>query len=72
MNMSEEYYQAFLDLAGRLEPENLHEDGEASLKRVREKLKQLKTNWKVLERGLGRHVTEEEIWDECHRRCMAK
>jgi hypothetical protein len=62
MITTDQKYQ-FRELALRLEPENLHEDGEISPSQAQRKFFRLKTQWRILERAVGRPVSEDEVWD---------
>ena len=66
--MTEEMYQAFLELASSLSPENLSCDGECSPEQADRRYRALMKVWRKNEAALGRKVTEEEIWDENMRR----
>lgn len=50
-------------LAGELSPENLCCDGELSRTAVKQKLRELKAEWKEVEKKLGRKVSEYEADD---------
>lgn len=52
-----------VDLAGKLSPENLHEDGEISNAQAMKKYKVLKLRWLALEKKLGRGISEGEVWN---------
>jgi hypothetical protein len=54
--------QKFLDLACRLEPENLYMDGEASPSEARRRKQAIRREWKNLESLVGRPVSEDEVW----------
>jgi hypothetical protein len=60
--LSPETQKAFENMCFALEPENLYSDGEASPSEVKKRLKALKTQWKALEKTVGRTVTQEEVW----------
>ena len=62
--MSREQLHKFFDLVSELSPENLHEDGEISIRQARQKEKRLLRQWNTLENEVGRRVTEEEVWKE--------
>lgn len=53
----------FVDLAGRLSPENLSCDGELSARQVAARRKAIMTEWAVCERAYGSKVTEDDAWD---------
>lgn len=61
--LSPEHYEKFLDLSCALSPENLHCDGEISIAEANRKYRRLMTEWKALEKEVGREVTEDEVWD---------
>jgi len=52
----------FVDLAGRLSPENLSCDGELSRGQVKARYAAIMKEWKALEKEAGRTVTEDETW----------
>mgnify|MGYP006407563913 FL=1 len=54
--------QKFLDLACRLEPENLYMDGEASPAEARRRKQAIRREWRSLESLVGRPVSEDEVW----------
>jgi hypothetical protein len=54
--------EKFLRLAGEMSPENLACDGELTRSQIKKKLQGLKSEWKKLERQLGRAVSEDEIY----------
>ena len=62
--MGNEQLHKFFDLVGELSPENLHEDGEISIRQARQKERRLLRQWNTLENEVGRRVTEEEVWKE--------
>ena len=62
--MNKAHLDKFLDLACRLSPENLHCDGEISRAQANQRYRQIMREWKVLEKEVGRKVTEEQVWDE--------
>ena len=51
-----DYLQKFEALYFRLEPENLHMDGEATKSQVIQRERQIKREWKALEAELGHKV----------------
>lgn len=59
--LSAELTKAFSDLACRLSPENLHEDGEISQAQANRKYRQIMKEWKELEKQAGRKVAESEF-----------
>ena len=60
--MNKEQRQKFEFLVGALEPENIYEDGEISVEEGDLKYEQLMKQWRLVEKELGRKVTEDEIW----------
>lgn len=60
--LPDELYAEFLDLASQLEPENLTCDGELDATLVEQRRRRLLRKWHVLERKVGRRVTQEEVW----------
>lgn len=56
--------QKFLNLASRLEPENLWMDGEASPSEARRREQAIRKEWRSLESLVGRPVSESEIWSK--------
>lgn len=59
--LSIELTAKFCDLANRLSPENLHEDGEIPQWRAQQKFNQIMKEWKALELLAGRKVAESEF-----------
>ena len=66
--MQDHILSQFVELCNRLSPENLHEDGEISVTAARKKEFRIMREWRALEAKLGRHVTEEEVYQEAIRR----
>jgi len=60
--MKKEILDQFVDLACRLSPENLHCDGEATRAEAERKARKIWKEWEVLEKKLGRSVSEDEVW----------
>lgn len=60
--MTNELLNAFMNLAGRLSPENLHCDGEISNTEARRRERVIRAEWRALEKTLGRKVSEDEVW----------
>lgn len=60
--MEDRIKNKFFSLVSRLSPENLHMDGEASKSQVIKRLREIKREWRALEKELGRKVYEDEIW----------
>jgi hypothetical protein len=61
--LTKEVKKHFLDLACRLSPENLHEDGEISGGDAELKYRRLMREWYALEQQVGREVDESEVWE---------
>ncbi len=57
-----QYHKSFMNLASRLSPENLHEDGEISRAEAQRKYNHLMREWAKLEALVGRTVDEDEVW----------
>lgn len=53
----------FDELASRLEPENLHCDGEISNAEADERYRQIMIEWHDLEKQIGRKVSEDDIYN---------
>ena len=51
-----------MDLACRLSPENLACDGEASSSYIKKELRDIRKEWKALEKRVGFKVSENDIW----------
>ena len=64
IELSDALHGKFVDIAMKLEPENLTMDGEASKTEVKQRATFLKKQWSDLEYLVGRQVTEDEIWDK--------
>jgi hypothetical protein len=62
MTMEKELLTQFVDLACRLSPENLYCDGLATRADAELKLRRIWAEWEVLEKKLGRSVSEDEVW----------
>jgi len=63
MSLDAEMQEKFMQLSCDLSPENLSCDGELPHSQVVKKLARLRKEWAVLERKVGRKVSEEEVWD---------
>lgn len=59
--ISEAVRERFIALEARLSPENLSSDGEASRAEQRRRLAEIRREWKVLEREVGRTVEAAEV-----------
>jgi hypothetical protein len=62
VNISAEGLEEFVGLASRLSPENLSCDGEASRSYINQKLREIRKEWKALEKKYGVRLTEDEVW----------
>lgn len=60
--LTDEIKTAFVDLAGRLSPENLSCDGELTATEIRSRRDSIMREWSELERRAGRSVDETESW----------
>jgi len=60
--MTKEQHSKFLQLASALSPENLHCDGEISRAEAKRKWVRLMKQWRVLEKEVGRTITESEVY----------
>ena len=56
-------FNKFFELVIRLEPENLHRDGEASPSESLSRKRQIDNEWRTLETEQGRAVSQGEIFD---------
>ena len=63
MSITPDIKDKFFRLAGDLSPENLTCDGELSDSQVAKKYKALKKEWVILEKKVGRAVSEDEVWN---------
>ncbi len=59
--LSVQLCQEFMNLACRLSPEDLYEDGEISEAQAEKKLKQINKEWSALEKKAGRVVNKSEF-----------
>jgi len=59
--MKQSIREQFEDLTYKLSPEHLYCDGEISQSEGNRRYRQIKKEWKFLEKKVGRKVTEEEI-----------
>jgi len=62
MSLNAKMQEKFMQLSCELSPENLCCDGELSHSQVIKKLARLRKEWAVLERRVGRKVSEEEVF----------
>jgi len=60
--MDKELQRQFLGLACQLSPENLSQDGEASVYQQIRDRKIIMREWAALEKKVGRKVTADEVW----------
>lgn len=60
--LSNTHLSRFKGLSSMLSPENLSADGELPQSAVRKRKRLLLSEWKRLERKVGRVVTEDEVW----------
>jgi hypothetical protein len=60
--LTKEQIDAFDDLLCRLSPENLNCDGEISAAQAQRKYRQIIKEWEVLEKQVGRKVSQDEIY----------
>jgi len=58
-----EILKKFVRLACQLSPENLHCDGEISVSQAAIRARQIRREWRILEKKFGRKVTEDEVWE---------
>ena len=61
--MENKMFDRFFDLIIRLEPENLHRDGEATPSESISRKRQIDNKWRTLETEQGRAVSQGEIFD---------
>ena len=61
--MENKKFDRFFDLIIRLEPENLHRDGEATPSESISRKRQIDNEWRTLETEQGRAVSQGEIFD---------
>lgn len=62
----QEIFKAFDRVLTDLSPENLSCDGELSGAQVRKRARELKAEWKELEKLFGRRVSESDVWRIVH------
>lgn len=55
-------FSRFINLCGRLSPENLCCDGECSRAEVNSRHRQIMSEWRYLEKVAGFAVSEDEVW----------
>jgi hypothetical protein len=61
-HISDEDMSKFLQLVSELSPENLSCDGELSSDEISHRYGRLMVEWRLLEKKVGRKVTESEVW----------
>jgi len=61
--LSDTHLSRFKGLSSMLSPENLSADGELPQSAVRKRKRLLLSEWRRLERKVGRVVTEDEVWE---------
>ena len=61
--MENKMFDRFFDLIIRLEPENLHRDGEATPSESISRKRQIDNEWRTRETEQGRAVSQGEIFD---------
>jgi hypothetical protein len=62
--LDQKMFEYFIDLCGRLSPENLHCDGEISNAEANRKYKELMRMWRAGERVVGHAVNEDDVWKQ--------
>lgn len=60
--LDDSFMKRFAVLAGQLSPENLAQDGEAPPEWVEKEYNRLMSEWRRLEKLVGRKVTEDEVY----------
>jgi hypothetical protein len=61
--LSDTHLSKFKGLSSMLSPENLSADGELPQSAVKKRKRFLLSEWRKLERKVGRVVTEDEVWE---------
>ena len=61
--LSDTHISSFKSLSSMLSPENLSADGELPQSAVKKRKRFLLSEWRKLERKVGRVVTEDEVWE---------
>ena len=69
--MENKMFDRFFDLIIRLEPENLHRDGEATPSESISRKRQIDNEWRTLETEQGRAVSQGEIFDLYYQKLRA-
>jgi len=59
--LSSTHMNQFMVLSNSLSPENLYMDGEATPRQASKRRKTLMSQWRKLEKSVGRKVSEDEI-----------
>lgn len=67
----DQIWAMFDDLVCRLSPENLACDGEISASQINKRHAQIMREWKVLEKKLGRAVSQDEAEAHCYKLVLA-
>lgn len=57
-----EIREKFIELSARLSPENLTCDGELSKTEVRRRYRHLMSEWRKLEKKIGRKISEDSVF----------
>jgi len=59
----ERAFHRFFELQAQLEPERLYMDGEATHAQVSVRKMYIRREWEMLEKVIGRKVSDSEIWN---------
>lgn len=62
LNKQHRLFKMFLEIANAMNDENMAGDGEFSKDEIEKRRRRLESDWKYLERQLGRKVSQQEIW----------
>ena len=62
--LSTTHINKFMDLTNALSPENLYMDGEATARQASKRRKVLMSQWRKLEKAVGRKVTQDEAYQQ--------
>lgn len=62
LTKSHPLFESFLNLSGRLSPENLCCDGECSRAEVSRRYAAIMREWHKLEKTIGFSVSEDDVW----------
>ena len=60
--LTQKYQDKFCALACAMSPENISWDGERPKREIARAMRELQAEWAILERKLGRKVSETEAW----------